>query len=99
MYLESRDKIYFFAIEIHVVDLTRNDQTLVLIYLWGRFPNLGRYTLAIARSERPRELKHEVFRIGLKICASTNFGSLIPNMWLVFAYVSWVALYLEIDLR
>ena len=47
----------------------------------------GRYTLAIARAERPQGLKHKVFRIGLKICPYTNFGSLIPNMWLVFAYV------------
>ena len=33
----------------------------------------------IDRAERPRELKHKVFRIGLKICTYTNFGSLI--MW------------------
>ena len=36
-----------------MVDLTRNDQTLVLIYLWGRFPNLGRDTLGIG-SNRAR---------------------------------------------
>ena len=46
-YFGSRDKIYFFTIELSVVDLTRNDQTLVLIYLWGRFPNLGRSALVI----------------------------------------------------
>ena len=41
----------------------------------------------IVRAERPRGLNAKVSRIGLKICAHTNFGSLIPNIWLVFAYV------------
>ena len=49
-YLGSRDKNYFFTIELSVVELTRNDRTLVLIYLWGRFSNLGRYTLPILYS-------------------------------------------------
>ena len=50
--------------------------------------NIILYTLYIIhRAERPRGLRCKVFLIGLKIRAYTNFGSLIPNMWLVFAYV------------
>jgi len=41
----------------------------------------------VAGEDRPRGLKRKVFRIGLKICAYTNFGSLTPNMCLLFAYV------------
>ena len=47
-YLGSRDKLFFFAIELSLVDLTRNDPTLVLIYLWGRFSKIGRSALSMA---------------------------------------------------
>ena len=47
-YLGSRDKCFFFTIELSVVDLTRNDPTLVLIYLLGQFSKIGRFALSMA---------------------------------------------------